>query len=563
MTRVDFDLATERAPVPVEIYDEDLVLVERQMSNESARLKPGAYFAVRRTPAGREVQAKFQVGTDPSATVSLGVISEAGDSYIEFRAPRKIALTLARLVRDFREPRLRMYPRLTSGEWRRGPKLKPGEDASAAKWPIGIAEGAVALEQREAPGLFVRVPEPALPYLTFDVRRENKEPADLFAGLRHPEASALLAYLDVGQIGLASVLATSPGMSAEELLGSKVADPLAAAASAYVLLQLGEIERLHDWSANLRDWFDWLPDGLVVSAEHLARVGRHDEALAELRTLTERGIPCLSVGLGMATDRLRSYARLRPEDEHLRRALEELTRYALATDFSKPVTTFTGRAPDRPGLPPPTRPNRAARVLSRMLPDVMERPDGSPVFRFRLPKALRRDGGATTLTQRSNAMAEPPVDTPTANRSRAEGDTENNDGSLTVVRVSFAVVLTVVFLVAAYLLYQASDTKDSLEWERLVFIFGAIEAVTFTAIGWVFGREINRQRADAAEQRADNAETEKDVEKSTGAKLAGLVVGERASGGGGGTGSLQPHGAEEAGRSSSVAAEFAKEHYGV
>lgn len=554
MTQVDFDFGTKQAAVPVEIYDEDLVLVERQLSNEPTTLEPGAYFAISRTPAGREVQAKFHVGSHTPTTVSLGVVSEADDAYLEVVAPRSVSGHLARLVRRFREPRLLTYRRLPSGEWKRGPRIAPDEELADHMWPDEVIEGAVALEQADAPALFVRVPEPARRYLTFRVGRDGDGPASLAAALHHPDAGALLSYLDSGQIGLASVLAESRGMTPEALLWAKFVDPVAAAAGAYVLLQLGDLERLGVWTANLRDGFDWLPDGLVISAEHLARLGRHEEALADLRRLPERGIPCLSVGLGMATDRLRSYVRRQPEDQQLGQTLEELTRYSVATDFSAPITTFSGHAPDQPGVSPPSA---KGSVLRRLVPDVLERPDGSPVFRFRLPKGFLSRRSATT-TQRRSAMPETTADTPVATKPQDEGNEGQDDARLTVVRVSFAVVLTVVFLVAALLLYQKTDTKESQEWERLVYIFAAIEALAFTAVGWIFGREVNRQRADAADKRADDAEQQKDTEKEKGAKLAGLVVGERTTGG---TSGLQPQGPGGGGGGQSPAVDYARRHY--
>jgi hypothetical protein len=342
------------------------------------------------------------------------------------------------------------------------------------------------------------------------------------------------------------------------LLRSEVRDPLAAAACAYALLQLGEPKQLDGWTADLTGSFEWLPDGLVVSAEQLARLGRHDEALSELRRLSTRGIPCLSIGLGMATDRLRSYSRRRPEDEELRRTVEELTRYTVATDFSNPVTTFVGQAPDDPGAPT-TPPSALGRLFRSLVPDVLERPDGSPVFRFRLPKALRRTTRATA-TQRSSTMATPTGETQAATTPASNTTEGDEDSRLTMVRISFAVVLLIVFLAATYILYQAADTQNTQEWERLVYIFGAIEAVAFTAIGWVFGREVNRQRAETAEKRADGAEQQRDVEKEKGMKLAGLVVGE---GSATGTSSLQPQGPGGGGGGGSTAVDYARRAYGL
>lgn len=94
--------------------------------------------------------------------------------------------------------------------------------------------------------------------------------------LRHPEADLLLDYLQLGLFDDARIVAGSVDRQAEELLRQKAGDPVAAAAGAYALLYLGELDRLHDWTMNLADWFPWLPDGTVIAAEHRAREGDHD-----------------------------------------------------------------------------------------------------------------------------------------------------------------------------------------------------------------------------------------------------------------------------------------------
>ena len=57
---------------------------------------------------------------------------------------------------------------------------------------------------------------------------------------------------------------------AEKLLREKRLSSVGAVVGAYVLLRLGETERLHDWTSNLFNLFA-LPDPAVIYAEHLAR----------------------------------------------------------------------------------------------------------------------------------------------------------------------------------------------------------------------------------------------------------------------------------------------------
>lgn len=67
------------------------------------------------------------------------------------------------------------------------------------------------------------------------------------------------------------------------------------------------------------------------------------------------------------------------------------------------------------------------------------------------------------------------------------------------------VVALVVFVVFVfYLMGRVSDTEQ--QWSRLVYLFGGVEAVAFAAAGYFFGKEVNRERADKAEDKAKNAE---------------------------------------------------------
>ena len=72
--------------------------------------------------------------------------------------------------------------------------------------------------------------------------------------------------------------------------------------------------------------------------------------------------------------------------------------------------------------------------------------------------------------------------------------------------------LVALFAASCWLLYQAADNAHVSEtlWGRYVYIFGALEAIVFTAIGWVFGREVHRTAAEVATQDAARARAEVD-----------------------------------------------------
>jgi hypothetical protein len=71
-----------------------------------------------------------------------------------------------------------------------------------------------------------------------------------------------------------------------------------------------------------------------------------------------------------------------------------------------------------------------------------------------------------------------------------------------------------VFLVFMWLNANPEIVKDP-QWLRWVFLYGAVEAIVFAAAGWIFGREVNRARAETAEEKArEAAECAREAAKS-------------------------------------------------
>ena len=172
--------------------------------------------------------------------------------------------------------------------------------------------------------------------------------------LQNTDADLLLRYWEQGLWQRAAGVADSTAISAETLLNGKRRHPIAAAVGAYALLRLSELDRLHDWTENLMKWFEWLPDGLAIRGEHLARLGRHKEALRVLCEMPKRGLPYFSDGLSYAIDRLRLYLSadgesLKSENlDKARHTLALLEHFAAVTDFRKPLLTYTGIDPAKP-----------------------------------------------------------------------------------------------------------------------------------------------------------------------------------------------------------------------
>ncbi len=62
-------------------------------------------------------------------------------------------------------------------------------------------------------------------------------------------------------------------------------------------------------------------------------------------------------------------------------------------------------------------------------------------------------------------------------------------------------------LLIIYLLFSKLDEQE-LYWTRAVYLLSGVEAVAFAAAGFFFGRDVNRQRAESAENQAEEAQKE-------------------------------------------------------
>jgi hypothetical protein len=72
-----------------------------------------------------------------------------------------------------------------------------------------------------------------------------------------------------------------------------------------------------------------------------------------------------------------------------------------------------------------------------------------------------------------------------------------------MVAVGLLVAFTALVI---YMLATADGAPET--WERQVYVFGAVEAIVFTAVGWIFGREVHRASAENAREDANQAKQE-------------------------------------------------------
>jgi hypothetical protein len=86
-----------------------------------------------------------------------------------------------------------------------------------------------------------------------------------------------------------------------------------------------------------------------------------------------------------------------------------------------------------------------------------------------------------------------------------------------------AVALVVAFVALAVAMLGLADGSDQ-AWQRRVYIFGAVEAVVFTAVGWLFGREVHRAEAETAKQDAVDARQEAAAARQEAKQNAGTAA---------------------------------------
>ena len=69
-----------------------------------------------------------------------------------------------------------------------------------------------------------------------------------------------------------------------------------------------------------------------------------------------------------------------------------------------------------------------------------------------------------------------------------------------------AVSLVIVYVIFVAVLFSRAEEVSPDTWIRFTMLLTGVEALVFAATGWLFGREVNRARAEAAEKGKDKAD---------------------------------------------------------
>jgi hypothetical protein len=130
------------------------------------------------------------------------------------------------------------------------------------------------------------------------------------------ETNAFLSFVRRGERAVARELSLRGARDKAGMLAEgKSESPLGAALGVYVLLRINEVDDLEECTDNLCRFFPWLPDGLAVRVEYLARTGQHEKAVALLRDADLRGGPWLRSGMNYLLDRLGLYLEITDPEE--------------------------------------------------------------------------------------------------------------------------------------------------------------------------------------------------------------------------------------------------------
>jgi hypothetical protein len=382
--------------MPVEVRKRDMTLVMRTLSSQTIDLEPGVYYVIAKMPAGQELCSRIELKPDSSETVVL-------QPEVEDETPHEwhgVQHFLERSAGSVRMRDLEMSEvTMTNGEDAAEEDTAEMETASETRLrlftgnvlngnyqsesePFGYVQKfnqpevnevlrvqysgdmrvyGLQLAQVGLPAMNVMLPATPHQQCLIIVRRNEDATSARYAldiHLTNLTADTLLRYLSLGYLQQASLAVDSQALSAQNLLMTKMQDPVAAAVGAYALLRFNELKRLYDWTENLKNYFDWLPDGAALRGEHLARTGEHAKAIEAFLQLTERGLPIFTDGFSFALDRLRLYLQVKESPfspDQLKQAkwlFERLSAFTPFVDFTQPMLTYTGIKPDEPGNQP-------------------------------------------------------------------------------------------------------------------------------------------------------------------------------------------------------------------
>ncbi len=369
----------EHQALPLELRDAQLRLIDKARTGQDLTLPPGGYVVQLSAPDGsvHSAFAQLQPGESRTVELSLGGEDDVGERWQQRALASQSRGAVARVgfagepVGAQDETLPTWFARLWTfgqGQWQPAAALPDIEvlelarDAGTVHVSVRLeatGQGLWFAEVKGGAGRPVTVGLPMAGQGAMDACRlelvDDGQALKATARLLQRDQVQLIAdYLQGGAVAQAAELLGN----AEELLYGKVGNPLGAALGGYALLRLNALERLHNWPHNLADWMDWLPDGAIIYAEQLARLGQHEQAARYLVEAGRRGLPLFSEGMDLMLGRLRHYLLLRKQPvadaqtmTGLRSLLARLSPWATLMEPESVVLAVEGRSPCDEGAP--------------------------------------------------------------------------------------------------------------------------------------------------------------------------------------------------------------------
>ena len=367
--------------LPVEIRRPDSSLVAQTLSTKPVDLPPGKYYVTARLPGGQRL---MQLVTIESAPVTVTLSPDPEDQspheweeiahYLGKPSPGRAGTSREKL-RSITPDAVQVPGKPVQAKVRvfTGNAITGGLVTAAPLTFLNInnfVQGRVVQFKAYSGPFLLQLVEPGAVAQNMMVpsgsgisdaqvlfTRRDDATCGMEAHVHHPVADLMLRFAGGGDVVDNDVM-RSTIVDAEQMLASKMADPIAAAIAAYAMLRFGYLRELHDWTDNLCHWFTWLPDGAAIRGEHLARLGKHSEAEAILSELPLRGLPIVADGFFYAFERLKWYSMLDPakasgiDIARAKQVLKQLERFAPFIHRKRSILSFSGLDPSNPSLTP-------------------------------------------------------------------------------------------------------------------------------------------------------------------------------------------------------------------
>lgn len=122
-------------------------------------------------------------------------------------------------------------------------------------------------------------------------------------------------------------------------------------------------------------------------------------------------------------------------------------------------------------------------------------------------------------------------DSSTQSTSSTDTTSESSLTWMDKIKASLGALVIIGLGLMIVILFNKLDTYGEIQWTRAVYLLSGVEAIAFAAAGYFFGTEVNRVRAEKAEddaekqgQKADEKEKETQQAKDEEAKSKAEVV---------------------------------------